>query len=83
MKKIIKEMFCSSEGLEATYIYVFMLFLFLFAMFGIRIAAVFKIWKGELLSDTLLIGIATLIVGLITNHSWHKRKSKESKKDEE
>jgi len=73
MKKLFKELFCSSEGLEAIYIYIFILFLFLFVMFGVRIVCVFTNLNGEHLSDTLLIAIATQIIGLIVNHSWHKR----------
>ena len=77
MKRIIKEMFYSSAGLEAIYIYVFILFMFLFVMFGVRIASVFTNLKGELLSDTLLIGLSTQIIALIVNHTWQKkRKSK-------
>ena len=74
LKRLFNEMFCSANGIEAIYVYVFILFTFLFIMFGVRIASVFTNLNGEILSDTLLIGLATQIIALIVNHTWRRKK---------
>ena len=74
IKRIVKELFCSSDGIEAAYLLSTTMFVFVFVMLGIRIAEVFFAVKGSSLSDTLILGMTTAVLGLLSIYNFGKRR---------
>ena len=73
IKRIIRELFCSSEGIEAVYILSTTMFAFVFIMLSVRIAEVFFAVKGSALSDTLILGMVTAVLGLLGLYNLGKK----------
>lgn len=73
MRKFLSNTFMSNGKIHTPYIYIWICFHFLFIILSVRIASVFTAFKGELLSDTLIIALATQIIALCVSDAWHKR----------